>query len=236
MITAVIPTLNAEVGLSETLSALVPAAVEGLVRQVVIADGGSCDRTLAIADGAGADIVGSEPGRGTQLRAGVATARYPWLLFLHADTVLDPGWIREAGHFMERIDSGKGPSAAAVFRFALDDRGIGPRMIEIGVSLRCALFGLPYGDQGLLIRRDLYDAAGGYRALPLMEDVDLVRRIGRRRLVVLRTSAVTSAVRYRQDGYLRRMVRNLSCLTLYYLRVPLPTIVRLYGAGTSARR
>jgi hypothetical protein len=153
----------------------------------------------------------------------------PWLLFLHADTVLEPGWEREVSAHMERTDSGRRKPSAAAFRFALDDDGFWPRLIEAGVALRCALFRLPYGDQGLLISRQLYQQSGGYARLPLMEDVDLVRRIGRRRMAMLRTRAVTSAARYQQGGYVRRSVRNLSCLTLYFLRVPTRVIARLYG-------
>jgi hypothetical protein len=88
---------------------------------------------------------------------------------------------------------------------------------------------MPYGDQGLLISKRLYDRIGGFRPLTLMEDVDLVRRLGRRRIHLLRSRAVTSARRYRAEGYFRRMLRNLTCLSLYYLRVPTSVLTRLYG-------
>jgi hypothetical protein len=153
----------------------------------------------------------------------------PWLLFLHADTVLEPGWEREVSALIERTDSGRRKPAAAAFRFALDDDGFWPRLIEAGVALRCALFRLPYGDQGLLVPRHIYQQVGGYARLPVMEDVDFVRRIGRRRMTMLRARAVTSAVRYQRDGYVRRSTRNLSCLALFFLRVPTRVIARLYG-------
>ena len=102
---------------------------------------------------------------GQPARAGAAQARFPWLLFLHADTVLAPGWEREASLFMERVDSGARPVAAAAFRFALDDVGARPRLLERLVALRCAALRLPYGDQGLLIPKRLYDEIGGYRPL-----------------------------------------------------------------------
>lgn len=229
MISVVIPTLNAEAGLTATLTSLVPATVEGLVREVIIADGGSRDATEEIADVAGANFVASRRGRGEQLAAGADKARSDWLLFLHADTVLQPGWEREAAAFIERVDAGARPLAAAAFSFALDDFGARPRFLEAMVGLRCALFRFPFGDQGLLIPRRLYDTLGGYRPMPLMEDVDLVRRLGRRRLVMMRSKAVTSAVRYKRDGYLARMARNLACVSLYYLRVSPKTLVRLYG-------
>jgi rSAM/selenodomain-associated transferase 2 len=229
MITVVVPTLDAEGGLAATLSALVPAAVEGLVRAVVVADGGSSDRTLSIAEQAGAEIVRCERGRGRQLIAGAAAARSPWLLFLHADSVLEAGWEREASAFIGRVDAGERPLSAAAFGFALDDLGFKPRMIEGGVALRCTLLRLPYGDQALLIPRRLYEEIGGFRPLPLMEDVDIVRRLGRRRVVILRARSVTSAMRYKRDGYARRVLRNLCCLALYALRVPLHRIKRIYG-------
>jgi hypothetical protein len=111
-------------------------------------------------------------------------------------------------------------------------------LLETLVRMRTALFKLPYGDQGLLIPRRLYDEIGGYKPLPVMEDVDIVRRLGRRRLVPLRARAVTSAARYRRDGYLKRVLRNQGCLALYFLNVPAPTIARLYGnrSPTAASR
>lgn len=235
MISVIIPTLNAEMALSAAMTALVPAAVEGIVREVIVVDGGSTDRTLKIADQSGATIIRSEPGRGRQLAAGARQARMPWLLFLHADTVLEAGWESDVAALIERVELGRRPETAAAFRFALDDLGAMPRLVEAGVSLRCAVLRLPYGDQGLLLPKRLYDSVGGYADLPLMEDVDFVRRLGRRRMLILRPRATTSAVRYRNDGYVRRMARNLSCLTLYKLGAPMRLIVRLYGPSPSQR-
>src|SRR6476469_428184 len=130
MITVVIPTLNAETTLGPTLAALVPAAVEGLIREVIVVDGGSIDRTAEIVDHAGATLLTGNKGRGQQLAAGAEQARFPWLLFLHADTVLESGWEREVSTFMGRIDSGERPPAAAAFRFTLDDEGVRPRVLE----------------------------------------------------------------------------------------------------------
>ncbi len=228
MITVVIPTLNAEASLAATLTALVPGVVDGLVREVVIVDGGSSDRTLKLAEATGAEVIEARAGRGAQLAEGARRARFPWLLFLHADTVLDPGWEREVGAFIERVDSGRRPASAAAFQFALDDTGFAPRVLETLVRLRCLALRLPYGDQGLLMPRALYADIGGYKPMPLMEDVDIVRRLGRRRLTLLRTPGVTSAVRYRRDGYLRRSLRNQMCLWAYFLRVPVERIARIY--------
>lgn len=229
MISVVIPTLNAEAGLAATLTSLVPAAVDGLVREVIVVDGGSTDGTLKVADGAGADIVTSEAGRGAQLRAGAQRARFPWLLFIHADTELQAGWEREALQLIERVEAGRRMPTAATFGFALDDEGMAPRLLEGLVSFRTSVLKIPYGDQGLLVPRALYDEVGGYRPLPLMEDLDIVRRLGRRRITVLRSRAVTSAIRYARDGYLKRILRNQLCLALYLLRVPVGTIAQIYS-------
>lgn len=228
MISVVIPTYNAEASLAATLTALVPAFVEGLIREVIIADGGSVDRTLAIASQSGANVVTAAMGRGAQLKAGVAQARFSWLMFLHADTVLEPGWEREVSNFIDRFGDGRLPPKAACFRFALDDVGLSPRIVEMGVAIRTTVFKLPYGDQGLLVPHALYTETGGFSDLPIMEDVDFVRRLGRSRILQLRSRAVTSAIRYRQNGYLRRTLRNQACLALYMMHMPPSRIAKYY--------
>jgi len=219
MISVVIPTLDAEATLPDTLSALIPASLDGLVREVIVVDAGSKDHTREIADWAGAEVIETGPGRGIQLKAGAAAARQPWILFLSADVVLDHGWEREASHFMERVDKDSSRQAAAAFRFALDDDGAAPRLLEALARLRFAGLRLPYGEQGLLIPRLLYDDVGGHRELAGMEDVDIARRLGRRRMKLLRARAVSSARGYREDGYLRRMLNNLIAFVRYALGV-----------------
>jgi len=224
MLSIVIPTLNCERVLGPTLEALVPGALSGLVSQLVISDGGSTDATLAVADEAGADLVTGPPGRGAQLARGAEAARGRWLLFLHADTVLAENWPERIRRFIEEGDEAR----AASFRFRLDDRRMRARVVEKVVAMRCLVAVLPYGDQGLLISRRLYDQLGGYRRLVLMEDVDLVRRIGRRRLSVLDHDAVTSAERFRSGGYLRRTTLSLACLGLWYAGMAPERIAKLY--------
>ena len=229
-VSIVIPTLEAAGVLGATLDGLAHGLdrleERGASAEVVVADGGSQDGTADEARRHGARVVEAEAGRGRQLAAGAAAAEGVWLLFLHADTRPAPGWEEEVSAFIAKPSN---QGRAACFRFALDDRATAARLLERLVALRCRLFALPYGDQGLLIHRTLYDALGGYRPLPMMEDVDLVRRIGRRRLAYLATPAVTSAVRFRRSGYLPQMLRNLCCLLLFSCGVRAETVARLYG-------
>lgn len=229
MISVIIPARNAEDTLPATLSALVPAAVDGLVKQVIVVDGGSTDSTAEVADQAGADFIAGTPNRSARLAQGAALARFPWLLFLDADTVLEDGWERSATTFMRRVDTGEKALAAGAFTFRLDGKGIAPRLIEFLVHLRCKIFRLPYCDQGLLIPRRLFDEVGGYRTMPIMEDADLARRLGRRRLTMLESKAVTFGERYMRDGYFSRSIRNQMCHVLYRVGLPASVVARLNG-------
>ena len=217
-ISVVIPALEVGEALRPTLD-----SVKGCVDDLVVSDGRSSDHTAAYAKQSGATVVVGERGRGQQLRRGAEIATGDWLLFLHADTVLEEGWIDEARQFMA-----KNGEKSAVFSFALDDPNPWARMIEKGVALRCRLLALPYGDQGLLISRALYDSIGGYKPISLFEDVDIIRRLGRRRLVRLNSAAVTSSVRYQRGGFLRRPLKNLMLLLFYYLGISPEKLARLY--------
>jgi len=217
-ISVVIPALGVGEALRPTLD-----SVKGCVDDLVVSDGRSSDHTAAYAKQSGATVVVGERGRGQQLRRGAEIATGDWLLFLHADTVLEEGWIDEARQFIT-----ENREKSAVFSFALDDPNPWARMIEKGVALRCRLLALPYGDQGLLISRALYDSIGGYKPISLFEDVDIIRRLGRRRLVRLNSAAVTSSVRYQRGGFLRRPLKNLMLLLFYYLGISPEKLARLY--------
>lgn len=222
-ISVVIPTLNAAETLSQLLAAVHAAAI---VKEVIVADGGSCDETVCLARSERAAVVQAARGRGNQLAAGAAAASADWLLFLHADCRLEPGWEGAVGAF---VAASEATARAGYFDLALDDPAPAARRVERIVAWRCRFLALPYGDQGLLIARRLYDAIGGFAPLPLMEDVDLVRRLGRRRLARIGGRCLASARRYRRDGYWRRPLCNLFCLSLYFAGVPPRWIARLYG-------
>ena len=226
MLSIIMPTLNAQTGLQSSLLPLIPGVVDGLVKELIIVDGGSDDATLMIAQEAGATLITAQPGRGHQLAAGGKIAKSDWMLFLHADTVLDDGWIEEVNRFIARPQAETG--SAAVFRFALDDNRWRARLLEMVVALRNRLFALPYGDQGLLISRQLYEEIGGFRKIALMEDVDIIGRLGRGRLEYLKTRATTSARRYRSDGYLTRMMINARCLMMWFAGVSPDKILEKY--------
>ncbi|MBK1696298.1 TIGR04283 family arsenosugar biosynthesis glycosyltransferase [Rhodovibrio salinarum] len=225
-LSVVIPTLNARARLPGCLGALRAARAASLVDQVIVADGGSSDGTPEIARGFGAIVVAAPTGRGPQLAAGAKAASGDWLLFLHADTKLAEGWERVLAEHLARPDAA---AMAAAFQLAFDEVSDGAARVARLANWRARRLGLPYGDQGLLIARSLYDGVGGYRELALMEDVDLVRRLGRHRLQVLQATAVTSAARYQREGWWRRPARNLSVLALYLLGVPPRFLRRLYG-------
>lgn len=218
MLSLIVPMLNAAPDLPSCLAALTDAD------EIIVVDGGSTDDGAGIARRAGARLIVAPKGRGAQLHAGADAAAGDWLLFVHADTRLEPGWRAAVDrHIAAR------PSAAGYFTFRLDDPAWQARAIERLVALRARWLKLPYGDQGLLISRAHYDRLGGFAALPLMEDVDLVRRIGWRHLHRLDGAALTSAERWRRDGWWRRSARNLLCLTLYRLGMPAERIARLYA-------
>lgn len=224
-LSVIIPARNAAAALPGTLASL-EAGGDALVREVLVVDGGSSDGTAEVARRLGAALVACPPGRGIQLARGAQEAAGSWLLFLHADTRLGPGWAEAVGRF---IADPAHERAAAYFRFALDDEAPAAQRLARIVAWRSRVLGLPYGDQGLLISRAFYDALGGFRPMTLMEDVDMVRRIGRGRLAALDCEAVTSAARYRRAGYVARPLRNLFCLCLYFAGISPRLIARIYG-------
>ncbi len=189
MLTVIIPTHNSERALVPTLAMLVPGALTGTVREVIVADDGSTDATADVVDIAGCEIVVSRAPLAARLAAAAASARGTWLLFLRPGVVLDAAWLEVVARVIETaVLRGTVTTHAAVFRRAPPDAGE-PLVRQILGLIAAALQG-PHPDQGLLISRQAYDRLGGHRVEAADPERDLLRRLGRRRIVTLRTSAI----------------------------------------------
>ena len=222
-ISVIIPTRNEEAALPATLAAL----AQEEVHEVIVADGGSCDATVALARRLGATVVASPAGRGRQLNAGAAAAGGDVLLFLHADTLPPPGFAAEVRRLLAAPQV-----IAGAFRLGITGKDPALRFIAFFANLRAQLGQLPYGDQGLFLRATDFYRAGGFRELPLLEDVDLVRRLRRRGKIRLAAGAVcTSARRWQQLGMLRTTWRNLLVLLGFLLGLSPDRLARWYRRG-----
>ncbi len=210
MLTVVIPTFNAE----DHLDGLLTTMGRGDVN-VVIADGGSTDGTIEIALRDGASLAVGSSGRGKQLARGadwaIKTHDADWLLFLHADSRLKKDWALAV-----TLHINKHPNTAGYFRFRADAKGWKPRLMEFCVRFRELTFGGPYGDQGLLISRVLYDRIGGYADVALFEDVKIIDALkAGGHLRRLPANIYTDVSAYARDGYWARTTRNLRLLGAY---------------------
>lgn len=162
-------------------------------------------------------------GRAVQMNAGAAVAAGRWLIFLHADCTLPGNWIEAIAH------ADAAGAAAGAFRFRLDSADWRARLIEAGVRLRVALLDLPYGDQALFVRRPIFLAIGGYRDLPLMEDIDFVRRVREVGPVLhARAAVVTSARRWQRDGWHRRSAANIGLAVRFLMGAPPARLAQRY--------
>jgi glycosyltransferase involved in cell wall biosynthesis len=183
MLSIIIATMNSERALLPTLAALVPGAIEGLVSEAIVADGGSRDDTGRVADAAGCDFRRFDGPLGRRLKSAAAAARAPYLLFVRPGVVLEAAWTGEAKRFIEFAP--KEPRAA-VFRRG---RGAQATLREMCSLLVDALGARPRPEQGLLIAHEFYDALGGHREGAADPERDLIRRIGRRRIATLAAAA-----------------------------------------------
>ncbi|HVV93802.1 MAG TPA: glycosyltransferase [Hyphomicrobiales bacterium] len=215
MISVVIPTCDDEQALFETLAALVPAATDGLVREVIVVDGGSRDGTARIADLTGCQWIDGPRERAPRLDRGAGAARGPWLMFLRPGAVPQPGWVEELRALLAASDGRR--RDAFHFRIVRSPAGIVSRL-PFGRGGAAAL------DHGLVIRRELYRALGGVRTLPALEIADLARRIGRRRRHRLAAALVPPAAGRRGNRFRRAVGRGLLAL-----RLPTRMVARLYA-------
>jgi rSAM/selenodomain-associated transferase 2 len=209
-LSVVIPTLNEASSIAALVGDLRSLDVS---HEIIIVDGGSTDGTVGVAAQLGARVLQAPRGRGGQLAAGARAASAPMLCFLHADVRLHESARLE----LAQLIRSRSPGAFA-FRFRIDAKGWRYRLIEFGARLRMRLFDLPYGDQGLIVSRIDYEAAGGYPEVPLMEDVALVDALRRGTVVrALCSPLLVSARRWEHEGPLTRMLRNWRIMIAYRL-------------------
>lgn len=220
MLVIIIPTFQAEPGLTRLLPQLRGA-------RIIVSDGGSTDGTLIRAATAGANLAVGATGRGAQLGLGAKLAALSgnaddWFLFLHADSYLPEGWRDVVGAAAQQGDP-------RYFRFKADARGLRAGFMNQMVALRCWALGLPYGDQGLLISRALYEQVGGHAKMALFEDVELVERLKKvARLRPLPIALITDVSKHWQAGLWRRGVRNLGLLWRYKRGATVSELMKAY--------
>jgi glycosyltransferase involved in cell wall biosynthesis len=188
MLSVVIATENAERALLPTLVALVGGATAGLVSEVIVADAGSTDATAVVAEAAGCRIVATRAPLADRLREAAAQARAPWLLFLRPGVVPDSTWIEETRRFIQMAQlSGRANARAALFRAPTTANTLGASILQKLARMAAALRLRSPQQRGLLIAKELYAELGGHRGDAEDPEANLLRRLGRRRLVWLRS-------------------------------------------------
>ncbi|RJP19556.1 MAG: glycosyltransferase [Candidatus Abyssobacteria bacterium SURF_5] len=227
-ITIVIPTLNE----ASTLAAAIDRAKKGRNIEIIVADGGSSDNTLGIAESRGVKVVVAPGGRAKQENAAAAAAMGEILLFLHADTHLPNGFD---GHIRRVLAEPR--TAGGAFLLSIDATNLSLRVIERAANLRSKLLQMPYGDQALFMRTSLFRAMGGFPDMPIMEDFVFVRRLRKRGAVVIAPVPITtSARRWLALGVWRTTIINQAVILAYYIGAPLDTVARWYRAARSPLR
>lgn len=223
-ISVIIPVYREQAVINETIES-VRRMRGGDAVEIILVDGEPGGKTLAAIRDSAVRKVPSEKGRGAQLNRGAANAAGDVLLFLHADTVLPP-----AAFEMIAEATRNGGCVGGAFDLHIDSPGAGFRVIETVANLRSRLTRIPYGDQAIFLRASCFWSIGGFREIPIMEDVDLMRRIKRKswRIVIFREPATTSARRWEKEGLLFGTLRNWSLMALYLCGVAPERLARFY--------
>ena len=226
----IIPVLNETAGIREAVGR-VRSLTGGEAMEVIVADGDPAGGTLrAIPDGAVRKLL-SEPGRGRQLNRGAGAASGEILIFLHADTKLPPDALTRIGEALRdrRL-------AGGAFDLEIDSPRRAFRAIERVASLRTRLTRIPYGDQAIFLRRIWFQSLGGFREIPVMEDVDLMRRLKHAggRIAILPERVVTSARRWEREGILYTTLRNWSLVSLFLCGIDARRLARWYRPHTKS--
>jgi len=198
----VIPTLNSAETINHTLLSLSEGIISGLIKELIISDGNSEDDIEKLSKEIGAVFIKGEKGRGKQLHRGAVQSNAKWIFFIHSDTILPLGWSQI---FLEHIIN---QESAGYCKLSFDDTSIMAKIISFSANLRSNIFKLPYGDQGLLISKKLYNKIGGYPDLPLMEDVEIAKLL-KKKIRLIPATIKTSAYKYKRDGWFKRSINNI---------------------------
>ena len=222
----IIPTLNEAIHLPLLLADLNAWPYDF---ELTIVDGGSFDLTISIAQIQGLDVIKSpKKNRGYQLKAGAKNARGDWLLFLHADSRLSPSWFKSLSQI---IQNKKSENFAWYFDFKIKKNNLEFRFLEIAVALRSHFLQYPYGDQGLLIHKDLYSNTGGYSSLKIMEDIDLITRITKKTKVKrIRENIYTDDIKWANSNIIKRAIKNAQFRKKWKQGYDIDTISKEYNS------
>ena len=208
-VSVIIPALNEATSLAATLASV----QRGKPHEVLVVDGGSADTTILHARAAGVTVVETSPGRASQMNAGAARATGNVLLFLHADTLLPEDWPLDVARTLTNGVAG------GAFQFGISSKFFGHRLVEVTANWR-ARQQLPYGDQGLFLRRTLFEEMGGFANLPIMEDYEFVRRLRRHgRIAIADVAAITSSRRWKELGFTKTTLINKLMIAGYHFGV-----------------
>ena len=227
-ISMILPVLNEaeaiEPNLRDIRASISPENQENCNLEIIVVDGGSQDNTVAIAESMEIQVISADPGRASQMNAGARIARGEILLFLHADTQLPERFDRIVLELLEDP-----ATIAGAFELSIDGRGWGLRVIETGVKWRSRCFSLPYGDQGIFLRSQVFQEIGGFAQLPIMEDFELMRRLKKLGKIAIAPAAVlTSARRWQKLGLLKTTLINQIVIIGYYCGVSPDRLLRWY--------
>lgn len=219
-LSVIIPTLNEE----KNIKACIESAKKLEPFEIIVVDGGSTDRTKEIAENEGAFVTQSTRGRGIQMNTGASIANGGILLFLHADSLIT---IRV--DIKDYIAKGY---IGGFFKLRFDDKSISTRLVEIFANLRAKLLCLPYGDQAIFIRKDIFQMLGGFKTYPFLEDIDLVIRLKKfGRLKYISHSVIASARRLKKGYFLSPIavsLRNVIIVVLFIAGINPHKLIKLY--------
>ena len=223
MISVIIPALNEEDNIRRCIEGVMN---EGCDCEIIVADGGSTDKTAEFAKSyPKVSFVQSQRGRGIQMNMAASAAAGDVLLFLHADTILETGWAAAILSVLEENSISGG-----AFSFSIRSLLWKYRLVEAWVKLRCRLCSLPYGDQAIFVRKRAFDLIGGYKNIPLMEDVEFIGRLKKiGAIVILNKKAITSERRWSKNGLIKTAAMNQLIMLLFKFGVNPDRLARIYN-------